>query len=122
MIRPRARIPAVKWAVNVRRNPLPNEDFIYSRVGEPGRRMVSGGRSFLTAFIGSDGVQALQVGRFRLTSGQVSYRMYDRYSLRQLFRSAGLADVSLTTATESRYPSWAQVNLDVSPKGQATRP
>ena len=29
----------------VRRNPLPNEAFIYSRVGEPGRRMVAGARS-----------------------------------------------------------------------------
>ena len=29
----------------VRRNPLPNEAFIYSRIGEPGRRMVAGGRS-----------------------------------------------------------------------------
>jgi hypothetical protein len=48
--------------------------------------------------------------------------MYDRYSLEQLFLNAGLADVSIETATESRYPRWKTVNLDVSPQGQPARP
>lgn len=135
----------------LRRNPLPNERFIYSRIGEPGRRMVSGarahahsrpgrrglraaGRDFLnrqrarsrklllTALLGSSRVRALEVGRFRLISGQVSYRMYDRYSLEQLFLNAGLAEVAIETATNSRYPSWTTVNLDVSSQGQPARP
>src|SRR5215210_6876055 len=75
-----------EMARSVGRNPLPNEAFIYSRVGEQGRRMVSGARShavsgnggspapgagllsslrakarssLLSMLLGSDGVQAL---------------------------------------------------------------
>ena len=76
----------------------------------------------LTALLGPGGLQAWELGRFRLTSGQVSYRMYDRYSLEQLFLNAGLSSVSVKTATESAFPFWATVNLDVSPQGQAARP
>ena len=64
----------------------------------------------------------LEVGRFRLTSGQVSYRMYDRYSLERLFLKAGLSGISVATATESAYALWETVNLDVSAEGQAARP
>jgi predicted SAM-dependent methyltransferase len=132
----------------LRRNPLPNEAFIYSRTGEQGRRMVCSARSrthngrqnipagrysltglrararklILTALLGSSGAHALEVGRFRLTSGQVSYRMYDRYSLEQLFLNAGLSRVSVATATESGYPLWESVNLDVSAEGHVARP
>jgi SAM-dependent methyltransferase len=131
------------------RDPLPNEEFICSRVGEQGRGMISGARArsragqnrprrtgrevlsglrakfrklLLTALLGSRGVQAWELGRFRLTSGQVTYRMYDRFSLEQLFLNAGLSGVSVKTATESAFPFWATVNLDVSPRGQAARP
>ena len=37
--------PGGEMARYLRRNPLPNEAFIYSRMGEQGRRMVSGARS-----------------------------------------------------------------------------
>ena len=66
--------------------------------------------------------KALEVGRFRLSSGQVSYRMYDRYSLKQLFLAAGFADVVPRTATESGYARWNVVNLDVAPDGRVARP
>jgi hypothetical protein len=89
---------------------------LFSRLRAKARKLL------LTVLIGSDGAEALRVGRFRLTSGQVSYRMYDRYSLGQLFRNAGLVDVSVATATESGYPLWSTVNLDVSPQGLAARP
>jgi predicted SAM-dependent methyltransferase len=130
-------------------DPLPNEAFIYARVGEQGRRIVSGVRSrtqtvgqasrpagrslprrlraavrktILTAILGADGLNAFELGRFRQSSGQVSYRMYDRYSLRQLFLDAGLSGISLRSPTESAYPYWNDVNLDVSPEGRAARP
>ena len=100
--------PGGGMALYLRQDPLPNEAFIYSRVGEQGRRMVSGARSrsrtnrngsraserhfftslaararelILTALVGPHAREALEIGRFRLSSGQVSYRMYDRYSL-----------------------------------------
>jgi hypothetical protein len=141
--------PGGEMARYLRGNPAPNEAFIYSRTGEQGRRMLSAARAHsrvspqrspaaggdrlrkllarvrnlvVTAMFGSAGVRAVEVGRFRLTSGQVSYRMYDRYSLEQLFLNAGLSQVAIKTATESQYALWENVNLDVSPQGQAARP
>ena len=76
----------------------------------------------LTALIGSRGLQALEIGTFRQTSGQASYRMYDRYSLEQLFLSAGFPDVLLRTAKESACAFWDEVNLDISAEGQAVKP
>jgi SAM-dependent methyltransferase len=119
-----------------------DEAFICSRVGEQGRRMFSGARSSspaptghalkgaairawkraLTMLLGSEGLHAYETGRFRLNSGEVSYRMYDRHSLRELFRSAGFSNVALRTARESGCAEWAQVNLDVSSNGEAARP
>jgi predicted SAM-dependent methyltransferase len=124
-----------------------SESFIYSRVGEQGKRMMAAAQArknqkkplrtlhgsllglrararqaVYTALLGPRGLQALELGQFRLSSGQVSYRMYDRYSLAQLFLGAGLASVSLANANESICPSWKGVNLDLSPDGTAARP
>jgi hypothetical protein len=77
---------------------------------------------FYETVLGRSGLQAMELGTFRLTSGQVSYRMYDRYSLERLFLSAGFSDVSLKSAETSGYPSWGRVNLDLSPDGTAARP
>jgi predicted SAM-dependent methyltransferase len=129
------------------RDPLLNESFIYSRVGEQGRRMISGARSLrnrrdsrpskrhlltglrakarklvLSALLGPLAVRELEVGRFRLSSGQVSYRMYDRFSLGRLFTSAGFSNISLRAADQSAYPFWDDVNLDVSAEGVVARP
>jgi hypothetical protein len=141
--------PGGRMSRYLRQDPLPNEAFIYSRFGEQGRRMVSGARAgsrtshstartaireflagtrakarklVLTAVLGSRGVQAFETGSFRLYSGQVTHRMYDRYSLQQLFLSAGLSNVSLRSADESAYAFWGDVNLDISPDGQPVRP
>ena len=144
--------PGGEMATYLSQSPLLNEAFIYARIGEPGKRMMSGLRSrshggenhagsraarrrtvrealvsrvrqlVLKTVLGRDGLKALEVGRFRLSSGQVSYRMYDRHSLRQLFLAAGFADVAPRTSTESGYARWNAVNLDVSPGGQVSRP
>jgi predicted SAM-dependent methyltransferase len=124
-----------------------SEAFLLSRVGEQGKSMMAAARTrrnqpkpaatlrsyvsglktrarkaFYTGLLGPIGVQALELGQFRLSSGQVSYRMYDRFSLKQLFLSAGLSSVALTNAGESRYPGWARVNLDLAPDGHPARP
>ena len=133
----------------LKQDPLPNEAFVLSRVGEQGRQMIAGvrawqrgkqcgqaagirgvlsrlrsgaRRSLLVALFGSDAPQAFEIGRFRVSSGQVSYRMYDRFSLRQLFANAGFTDVSVKTARESGYPCWNDVNLDLSSDGTEARP
>ncbi len=129
-------------------DPLPNEAFVLSRVGEQGRQMIAGvrawqrrnqagrptevpilsrlktgvRRSLLTALFGPDAPQAFDVGKFRVSSGQVSYRMYDRFSLRQLFSTVGFTDISLRTARESGYLGWNDVNLDLTTDGTAARP
>jgi SAM-dependent methyltransferase len=130
-------------------DPLPSEEFIYSRVGDAGRSIVAGARSYrrrieagssaarppfrtvvrntvrkliLTSLLGRGGMEAFDVGRFRLAAGQVTYRMYDRFSLRRLFLDAGFSSVVLRSARESGYDSWAEVNLDLSPRGEVARP
>jgi hypothetical protein len=122
---------------------------VLSRIGAQGRRIIAGvraserrnqagrpagirpafsrlksraRRSLLAALFGSDAPQAFEVGKFRVSSGQVSYRMYDRFSLRQLFSKAGFTNISVRTARESGYPSWNDVNLDLSSDGTAARP
>jgi hypothetical protein len=125
---------------------LANEDFVRMRVGEQGAIMIAGARSrarngrprrrpslrhrvrarlrkaVLTAVLGPSGVDAFEVGRFRLSGGSASYYMYDRYSLRELFRAAGFADAVLRTPDTSAYSSWQQVNLDLAPSGAPARP
>jgi hypothetical protein len=52
----------------------------------------------------------------------VSYRMYDRYSLRQLFLNAGFTSISIRTPSESGCHFWDNVNLDLSADGTPARP
>jgi predicted SAM-dependent methyltransferase len=131
----------------LRQDPLSNGAFISSRIGEQARFVMSPPRGHdsqaasrsagrltlswlratvqrlvLTAVLGPERLRALDVGRFRLTSGQVSYQMYDRYSLQQLFLTAGLTKICLRTAGESAYAFWNEVNLDVSPDGRPSKP
>jgi predicted SAM-dependent methyltransferase len=133
----------------LKQDPLPNEDFIYARTGEQGRRIVAAVRSspqvtlgasrgsqgrllgplrararrlVLSMLLGPAGLKSLEVGSFRLFSGQVTYRHYDRYSLRQLFLGAGFSNVVPRTARESGYRLWEGVNLDLSKSGGVAKP
>jgi SAM-dependent methyltransferase len=144
--------PGGRIAAYLRQNPLPNEEFVYARIGSPGRNMVTSQRAMLHArsapvplprralstlprrllgrarrlivdtLLGPGAMDAFDVGRFRLTSGQVSYRMYDRYSLRELFRTAGFSEITLQDHRRSRYAAWSSVNLDMTPSGDVARP
>jgi hypothetical protein len=142
--------PGEGMAGYLMQQPIPNEAFIFERVGDQGRQLIAGVRRFqespgeasppppqqpaarrladwgkqklLMAFLGAERLDALNVGRWRLKSGTVSYRMYDRYSLRKLFLDAGFADVALQTATTSASPFWIGANLDLTSTGQAARP
>jgi predicted SAM-dependent methyltransferase len=133
----------------LRRQPLLNEAFIRERVGEQGRIILEGVRRrrepsaeapvapaggvlrrgaaalrrlALGTLLGRERVQALEIGRFRLTSGQVTYRMYDRQSLKRLMAEAGFSDMVLQTAATSLTPFWRNVNLDVAESGAPARP
>jgi hypothetical protein len=133
----------------LQQDPLPSEAFVLSRIGAQGRRIIAGVRAsqrrnqagqatgirpvlsrlktgtrhwLMAALFGSDAPQAFEIGKFRVSSGQVSYRMYDRYSLRQLFLKAGFMNISVRTARESGFPRWNDVNLDLSSDGTPARP
>jgi predicted SAM-dependent methyltransferase len=139
---PTREYPGGQMKEYLSQDPLPNEAFIYSRVGlrprsrscanhtgsgPPRRQFVSSLRArarklILSALLGSQGVQALEIGSFRQSSGEAGYGFYDRYSLEQLFLSAGLSNISLRSVDESAYPFWDEVNLDITPEGEVVRP
>jgi SAM-dependent methyltransferase len=134
----------------LKQDPLPNEAFVISRMGAQGERMITNVKSFrsrakavsgpsgirpflsrikagvqsrlLAAVFGSDVPRALDVGQFRVSSGTVSYCMYDRFSLRRLFSKAGFTNMALRTPYESGYRSWREVNLDLDTNGTPARP
>lgn len=135
----------------LRQNPLPNETFVYERIGEEGRQLVKAlrkqdshsSRSF-PAFLyrlrrglcslpgiakrripqwllGADDRRALGIGRFRL-AGEVHQWMYDRYSLARLLSLTGFHDPQLQDANTSRIPNYTSFHLDTLPDGQVIKP
>ena len=135
----------------LRQNPLPNERFVYERIGEVGRQLVKAlhrreshsrhshpvylqklrrslralpgavKRRIVLWVLGRDDMQALEIGRFRL-AGQVHQWMYDRYSLARLLRLTGFHDPQLQDANTSLIPNWTSFHLDTLPDGQAIKP
>jgi predicted SAM-dependent methyltransferase len=134
----------------LRQNPLPNEAFVYERIGEEGRQLVKdllgkdslGKRSLpyfhrllkglhslpgvakrriLQWLFRADSKRALEIGRFRL-AGEVHQWMYDRYSLARLLCLTGFRDPQLQDAKTSRIPNWTNFNLDTLPDGQVIKP
>ena len=144
---PTREYPGGRMREYLSQDPLPNEAFIYSRLGGRFRRrsrsrtddtglgaakrpflssLRAGPRALiltaLTALLGPRHVQAWQIGRFRQSSGEAGYGFYDRYSLEQLFWNAGLSNISLKSAKESAYRFWDEVNLDITPEGEVVGP
>jgi SAM-dependent methyltransferase len=127
----------------LRQPSVPNAAFIESRLGDQGRAILAGARRSLVADPPRPGLgertrrmvkekvlstlfrpraaEAFEIGRFR-TSGHVARRMYDRLSVRALFRGAGFVDVACRTSTSSACPAWAEVNLDITASGAPARP
>lgn len=130
-------------------DPLPNEKFIYERIGEEGRELVNAlhnrytkpsfpnvlhklrkGFRYVPALVkhriqqmllNSEDRRALEIGRFRL-SGEVHQWMYDRYSLARLLKQTGFHYPQLHDANTSRIPNWTSFHLDTLPNGQAIKP
>ncbi len=135
----------------LKRDPLPNEDFILERIGEEGREILehvrpkSAGekdsaaaaarfpiRSLKSArarfkeillrnLIGEDGLRALEVGRFRL-GGEAHQWMYDAFSLKRTLEKAGFEGITLHDAWSSDIPDWSTFHLDVTPEGRVIKP
>jgi predicted SAM-dependent methyltransferase len=132
----------------LRQNPLPNEDFVYERIGNEGRHIVESLRRematakslpqssiyrrfrmvarqmrnrLLNMLAGPDAVKALTVGRFRL-SGEAHQWMYDRYSLARELVAVGFGEPIVCEAIESAIADWPRFHLDIAPDGTINKP
>jgi hypothetical protein len=119
----------------LRQDPIPNEAFVYERLGGEARQIIQALRSsqgkdhewspmqvfkhrlwsiretlrehWIGWLLGADDYKALHIGRFRLI-GEVHQWMYDRYSLAQLLRQAGFQNPKRVGPSESRIPNWTK--------------
>jgi SAM-dependent methyltransferase len=135
----------------LRQNPLPNETFVYERIGEAGRQLVKvlrkqgshskrsfpaflhklrrglralpgiAGRHIVKGLLRADDRRALDIGRFRL-AGEVHQWTYDRYSLARLLQEAGFCDPVVQHAASSQIPEWNAFHLDTLPDGTLIKP
>ena len=135
----------------LKQRPIPNEAFVYERLGGEARRLVQSIRSARSSeknerrsspgnwiaaiqsipqraraalirwLLGKHDYKALQIGRFR-SGGEVHQWMYDRYSLALLLEHAGFQNSIQRTAFESEIDNWAQFNLDTEPDGTIYKP
>lgn len=134
----------------LKQDPIPNEAFVYERIGGEARRIVQALRTgptqgeiqrppmrdlmprirYLPHFIreklikrllSGDDYKALQIGRFRLR-GEVHQMMHDRYSLARLLEQAGFQNPVQRTAFESAIENWVQFHPDTEPDGTVYKP
>ena len=104
------------------REPLPNEEFVASRLGsfyrvlmndikllknQPERKHADNKRTLTNE----------EIGEFR-NGGEIHQWMYDRYSLRLLLEEAGFHNVVLRTAQESYCANWPSFCLDTDSSGE----
>jgi predicted SAM-dependent methyltransferase len=123
---------------------LPNEQFIFERIGDEGRKLIDQIRSqrnaekktafqrvraaihtlrdrLLSMLPGRNKVRALAIGRFRL-SGEVHHWMYDRFSLARELVAAGFREPTVRSPSESAIPDWGRFCLDVQSDGTINKP
>lgn len=140
-----------EMASYLRQRTIPNEDFVFERIGDEGRNLVremrrealperlerlpllrrlrkrlallpASARRFTAPAITRNSEQkALAIGRFRL-GGEVHQWMYDRFSLGRLIQSVGFDEITVESAETSGIPGWSKFYLDVLPDGQVAKP
>lgn len=108
------------------RDPLPEMDFILSRVGAEARTSIGPARDFTDqAQPGGGSASAVEdfeaVGEFR-ASGEIHQWMYDRYALHQLLRHAGFVEIQQRRADESSIPRFNDYLLDLTQEGAIRKP
>jgi hypothetical protein len=67
-------------------------------------------------------LQTIEIGRFRLLSGEVHQWAYDRYSLERVFATAGFLKSVKCEHGQSRIPEWESYRLEVSESGVIEKP
>lgn len=124
----------------LRQNPLSNEAFVLERIGEEGRELLQAIReaapsasprrpglrqrvknALVTRWYGADALQAMQIGRFRL-SGEVHQWLYDRLSLTQLLLKAGFCEPAQREAGDSAIGGWSGFFLEKTKTGEVIKP
>jgi SAM-dependent methyltransferase len=133
--------PGGEMLAYVHRDPIPEKDFVLTRLGGEFRHIsaaldppnaapqtapFASLRNFLSRKIarvalGREGIRAHDVGMFR-QSGEVHRSMYDRYSLAKLLESAGFSRSRKVGPMDSAIPGWAACNLDIEPDGSVYKP
>lgn len=113
-----------------RQNPMPAEPFVIQRVGSEAlnalatlrsERADAQARALKDSSPAREDRDPTKIGTFRL-SGEVHQWMYDRYSLGLLLRQAGLHDIQVCRAGESRIPGFNRYLLDVEADGSVRKP
>jgi predicted SAM-dependent methyltransferase len=137
--------PGGEMGETLRRENLPDREFILSRIGGTGRDIIQGApcrsgprdagggerrgrqsrwrwREWTRALLLSRRErEALDLGKFRL-GGEVHQWMYDGYSLGRLLRETGFAEVRPCDAAGSRISGWGNFFLDTDPDGTEHAP
>ncbi|MEP6506978.1 MAG: methyltransferase domain-containing protein [Gemmatimonadales bacterium] len=136
----------------LRQDPIPNEAFVYQRIGEEGRelvemirrqprdqpvssapRMSRGVRHAISTIPATAREKLL---RALLTphdqraldigrfrlAGEVHQWMYDRYSLARLLTDGGFVDPVVHDAWSSSIPDWSTYHLDITSDGRVVKP
>ena len=131
---------------------IPNQEFIVKRIGVEGADLIKQistwkheinphrkkpslydmvplgriGRALLKWLLHSKNLKqdlrALEIGRFRLNSGEVHQWAYDRYSLAKDLLDAGFTDPKKCAHGESRIPDWKSFHLEVTLEGAVEKP
>jgi hypothetical protein len=125
----------------VRRDPIPERDFVASRIGGEFRRMTTSAlkgaaqksikvpsklrnlvsRKTARLALGKQGMRAHDAGAFRIT-GEVHRWMYDRYSLAHALKEVGFLSPRKVGAEESAVAGWSGFHLDTEPDGSIYKP
>jgi SAM-dependent methyltransferase len=136
----------------LRQDSLPNEGFVYERIGEEGRDLVQTLKQSASEPLRQTRRRAIEMLshsvrsfsaslRRRLVAillgpadlraleigrfrlaGEVHHWMYDRYSLAKLMLAAGFRDPIEQTATRSQISGWSDFHLDTLPSGAVIKP
>lgn len=103
---------------------VPGPDLAKSRLRTVRGRWL--GQALLKWLLGSGDLErdlaALEVGRFRLQSGEVHQWVYDEWSLKKLLAGSGFCDLQVLPHGVSRIPQWPDFRLEMNADGIVQKP
>ncbi len=138
-----------KMAKFLTQEPLPNRDYILSRIGEEGAELMDNPhdgtivqtkispshlrfyfhkiqlkliRGLVQFLGGKETAEAFREGCFRRFSGEIQWQVYDQYSLTQELKEVGFVDIKKCHHDESRIPSFKDFCFDTDEQGVERKP